>query len=262
MTLPLRAKEYISHDPKDAVFGALQCTKTAWPDASLALPAYKTKQLTTALEQAVYSAHAHRHTQPSSHILIFPNWQHSPYLARNLHSSYTQKLTSIPYLKSHNTQKHMHNTILNIYLVANEKALRLLNHDYVVHTLHETLSNLRGRDTQPIALNLNLNDPTHLDNIQVYKDPYPSIPSKTYTNDPPQIRPYHAAWNQTDFIYTNGPLVTCNPTLGASIVNPRTHNTTHILINSQPERHTINRAELAAITMALEASKLDHTLSI
>ena len=73
MTLPLRAKKHISHDPRDAVFGALPYTKTAWPDDYLALAAYKAKQITIALEQAVYSAHARRHTQPSSHILILPN---------------------------------------------------------------------------------------------------------------------------------------------------------------------------------------------
>jgi hypothetical protein len=73
MTLPLRAKEYISHEPRDAVFGALSYTNTAWADASLAISAYKAEQLTTALEQALYNAHAHRHTQPSSHILILPN---------------------------------------------------------------------------------------------------------------------------------------------------------------------------------------------
>jgi len=55
---------------------------------------------------------------------------------------------------------------LNIYLVANEKALRLLNHDYVTHTLRETLSRILGRDTQPITLNLNVNDPIHLDNVR------------------------------------------------------------------------------------------------
>ena len=127
MTLPLRAEEYISHDPRDVTCGALPYTKTARPDASLALLAYKTEHLTTALEQALYSAHAHRHTQPSSYILILSNWQHSPYLARNLHSSYTHKLTSNPYLQTQTTPKHIHNTRLNIYLVANEKALRLLN---------------------------------------------------------------------------------------------------------------------------------------
>jgi len=73
---------------------------------------------------------------------------------------------------------------------------------------------------------------------------------------------YLAAWNPINFIYTDESMVTGNPTLGASIVNPRTHTTTHIEIKSQPERHIINRAELAAISIALEANKLDHTLSI
>jgi hypothetical protein len=193
LTLPLRANEYISHDPRDVVFGVLPYTKIAWHDASLEFPAYKAEQLTTALEQALYNAHAHRHTQPCSYILILPNWQHSPYLARNLNSSYTQKLTSIPYLQSQNTQKHTHSTRFNIYLVDNEKALRLLNHDYITHTLHDTLSSLLCQDTQLITLNLHLNDPTHLDNNQAYKDLYPSIPSRTYSNDSPQIRPYNAA---------------------------------------------------------------------
>ena len=74
-------------------------------------------------------------------------------------------------------------------------------------------------------------------------------------NNPPHIRPYHAAWNPKEYIYTDGSLVIGNPTLGASIVNPRTQTTTHFEIKSQPERHTINRAELAAITLALEAIK-------
>jgi len=185
MTLPMRAKEYKSHDPKDATLGALPYTKTASPDASLVLPAYKVEHLTTALEQALHNAHAHRHIQPSSHILILSNWQHSPYLARNLHSSYVQKLTSIPYLPTHNTKKHKNNTKLNIYLVANEKALRFLNHDYITHTLHETLSTILGRGNQPITLTLNLKDPTQLDNIPAYKDPYPSIPMKAPPNTPP-----------------------------------------------------------------------------
>jgi len=183
----------MSHDPRDATFGALPCTKTAWSNASLALPTYTDEHLTIAIEQALNNAHAHRHTQSSSHILILPNWQRSPYLARILHSAYSQKITLIPYLHPHNTQKHNHNKKLNIYLVANEEALRLLDHDYVTHIMHETLSNLLGRDTQPITLNLNLKDPTQLNNSQAYRDPYPSIPMKAYTNNPPHTRPYRAA---------------------------------------------------------------------
>jgi ribonuclease HI len=60
----------------------------------------------------------------------------------------------------------------------------------------------------------------------------------------------------------DGSLVTGNTTLGASIVNPSTQTTTHIEIKSQPKKHTINGAELAAITLALETNKHDHTLSI
>ena len=110
-------------------------------------------------------------------------------MARNLHSSYAQKLTSIPYLQTQITQKHTHNTRLNIYLVANEKALRLLNQDYITHAVHETLSTLLNRVTQPITLNHNLKDPTYLDNSQAYKDSYPTIPWNIYTHKPLQIRP-------------------------------------------------------------------------
>jgi ribonuclease HI len=46
-----------------------------------------------------------------------------------------------------------------------------------------------------------------------------------------------------------------NPTLSASIVNPLTQTTTHKYIKSLPERRTINMAELAAITVALELYK-------
>ena len=67
----------------------------------------------------MYNAHARRHTQPSSHDLTLPNGPHSPYLARNLQSSYAQKLTSIPYLPTHNAKKHKNKTKLDIYLVAN-----------------------------------------------------------------------------------------------------------------------------------------------
>ncbi len=176
MTLHLRAKEYISHDPKDTTFGAIPYTKTAWPDASMALPAYQTDHLTTALEQKLYSAHAHQHNQHNSHILILPNWQHSPYLARNLHSAYVQKLTSIPYLPAHNAKKLKNNTKLNIYLVANEKALKLLDSDYITHTLHETLSTILGRDTQPITFTLNLTNPPNSTTTKFTKThtlPYP-----------------------------------------------------------------------------------------
>ena len=75
--LPLRAKVYIPHDPLDSTFGAMPHTRSAWPDTSLALQDYTANKLTRALEQALYSAHAPRHTHPSTHILILPNWKHT-----------------------------------------------------------------------------------------------------------------------------------------------------------------------------------------
>ena len=74
------------------------------------------------------------------------------------------------------------------------------------------------------------------------------------THRPPHLplKPFRAAWNPDSFIYTDGSQKTGNPILGASIVNPQTQTTTHIETKSQPERHIINRVELAAITVALD----------
>ncbi len=46
------------------------------------------------------------------------------------------------------------------------------------------------------------------------------------------------------------------------MVNPRTNTITHIDIKSQPERHAINRAELAAIAVAFKQENSDHHISI
>ena len=50
--------------------------------------------------------------------------------------------------------------------------------------------------------------------------------------------------------------------LGASIVDPTTKTTTHKEIKAQQERHTINKAELAAITTTLDLYKHAPILSI
>jgi hypothetical protein len=111
-----------------------------------------------ALEQAIYSAHAHRHTSPSSHILILPNWEHSPYLARNLHTSYAQKITSIPYYPIYSKQPNNNKPKLNIYLIANEKALSLLNHQHILATLRSVLNNITGKLAH---ITINLQKKTH-----------------------------------------------------------------------------------------------------
>ena len=45
-------------------------------------------------------------------------------------------------------------------------------------------------------------------------------------------------------------------------MNPRTNSITHIDIKSQPERHTINRAELATIALALKQENTEDHMSI
>ena len=50
--------------------------------------------------------------------------------------------------------------------------------------------------------------------------------------------------------------------LGTTILNPIMQTITYIKIKSQPERDTINRAELAAITLALDINKCKPILSI
>jgi len=52
------------------------------------------------------------------------------------------------------------------------------------------------------------------------------------------------------------------PTLGAGVVNPKTNTITHIDIKSQAERHAINRAELAAIVVALKQENTEDHVSI
>jgi len=107
-----------------------------------------------------------------------------------------------------------------------------------------------------ISFNLHKKDPLHIDNNKSYTELYPQISQPTHNPKRSRpIKPFQAAWNPDNFIYTDGSQKTVNPTLGASIINPLARTTTHIEIKSKPERHTINRAELAAITMILEFYK-------
>jgi len=87
---------------------------------TLSLPEFQPNKPTKALEQAIYSAHTHKDSQPIASILLLPDWKHPPYLNRNLHMNYSQKIVTLP---------HTHTTIgtrpikynLNIYIVANSK---------------------------------------------------------------------------------------------------------------------------------------------
>jgi ribonuclease HI len=95
-----------------------------------------------------------------------------------------------------------------------------------------------------------------------YTYPYQEPITRARHNTRYPIRPFQAAWNPNDYIYTDGSRKTENPTLGASIVNPSTHTTIQIDVKSQLERHTINRAELTTITLTLELYQDSPQLSI
>jgi ribonuclease HI len=95
-----------------------------------------------------------------------------------------------------------------------------------------------------------------------YTAPYPPHPPTPSHIDTTPIRHFHATWTPTGFIYTDGSQITGNPTLVASVVDPKHNTITHIEIKSQPERHTINRAELAAIATALDLHRHNPSLSI
>ena len=204
INLPLRAKTYISHDPRDTRFSATPYTHTAWPGTSLAIPEYTPYRLKQALEQAIYSAHAHRHTSPSSQVLILPNWEHSPYLARNLHSTYAQKLTSIPYYPIYNKQPNTSKPKLNIYLIANEKALALLNQQQISITLQQALTTLTGK-ALPINLNLQKKDPKHIDSHTTYTEQYPYTPNLQHTPLPLTYNKFQAAWDPKASCTRTGP---------------------------------------------------------
>ena len=63
--------------------------------------------------------------------------------------------------------------------------------------------------------------------------------------------PHHRRWDPDAHIHIDGSTIPGNPILGAAVADPINSTTTHISVKSQEERHTINIAELAAITVAL-----------
>ena len=74
----------------------------------------------------ISTLHTHNDTQPSASILILPDSKHTPYLARNLHTNYIQKIVTLPHTHATTIGTHPRKYNLNIYIVANSKALILL----------------------------------------------------------------------------------------------------------------------------------------
>jgi ribonuclease HI len=97
---------------------------------------------------------------------------------------------------------------------------------------------------------------------KTYKDIIPNPPPHPTYSPPLIYHTHHNRWNPKDYIYTNGSQVAGNPILGAAVVSPARGTTIHIRVNSNTERHTINRGELAAITVALQQNRTAPQLYI
>jgi hypothetical protein len=115
---------------------------------------------------------------------------HTPYLASNLHKSYTQKLTYIPIHPTSKAPLQKRNTKLNIYLVANEKALSIVDQPIILHILQEALTKLVGTKPPHISLTLSMEDPQHIDSGQSYTNPYPKINPQTLNHRRYPIRQF------------------------------------------------------------------------
>jgi ribonuclease HI len=79
---------------------------------------------------------------------------------------------------------------------------------------------------------------------------------------PPQPIPWQPLHNPEKWTYTDGSYKEGKPRLGASVIHSPTNTTTYIDASGQEETHTIMRAELAAIHVALNVHKHDPWLGI
>jgi len=128
--------------------------------------------------------------------------------------------------------------------------------------MNKTLTQAYGYTVQTTIINTTPLDASIIDSSTSYKDTPTSIQTHQTTTIL-HTKAHNRKWNPKDFVYTDGSQVKGNNTLGAGVINPRTHTTTHIdIIQSQKERHTINRAKLTAITVALKQENAKDHLKI
>jgi hypothetical protein len=127
--------------------------------------------------------------------------------------------------------------------------------------MNTALTQAYGHTVQTTLIDTTTLDATNIDNNTSYKD----IPTQIQTYQTTTIlytKPHRKKWNPKEFVYTCGSQVKDNNSMGAGVVIPRTQSVTHIDIKLQKERHTINRAELVAITLALERENTESHLKI
>jgi hypothetical protein len=192
----------------------------------------------------IVHTHTHKDTQPNASILTIPDWEHTPYVTRSLHTKYIQKIVTL---------SHTHTTIgthhrkynLDIYKVANSRALTLLEPHNIQRTMNTVLTQAYGHTVQTTLIDTPKLDATNIDSITSYKD----IPTPIQTYQTTTIlytKSHNRKWNPKDYVYTNGSQVKGNNTLGAGGGRPaNTERHTHT--NQITKRKTHNQQSRAGI---------------
>jgi len=162
--------------------------------------------------------------------------KHTPYLARNLHTSYVKKIATLPLTHtSQGTQPAKYN--MYVYIIAISKALTLLDADNIQSTLNDTIMILTqsyDKRVRTTRIDNTKSDANDIECNASYKDaPTPLHPHTKTTIL--QTNPHNRKWNPRDFLCTEGSQMKLNPTLGAGVTNPNKLITTHYInIKSQP----------------------------
>ena len=126
----------------------------------------------------------------------------------------------------------------------------LIKQIQIGNTTHET-------PNEPLPTNIATSTDRH------HKPPptnNPIIPQTT--PPPPQPIPWQPLHKPNDWIYTDGSLKKGQPRIGAAVIHSPTNTTTYIDASGQDETHTIMRAELVAIQVALSIYKDDPWIGI
>jgi len=135
-------------------------------------------------------------------ILILPDWKRTPYLARNLHTNYVQKIATLPH--THTEQQHNHSKYnMQVYLVVNSKAISQLDATNIHNTLTTTLTREYGQRAQITTNDTTLSDEQNIDSSKSYTNtPTPALPHDTTSIL--QTKLHDRRWNPREFIYTDG----------------------------------------------------------
>ena len=167
----------------------------------------------------MYSAHHHKRKSPSATLLTLPSWRHTPYLSRNLQTNYAQKLTSIPYYPRSELARDTKYD-LDIYLVANQKALTAIDPNQVQTHLENAIRQTYGALHSKITITTTRPDPTSLDSHIQYNEAQPTVPVPPEKHTSPTYMPHHQRWDPEAFIYTDGSVTSGHPIIGAAVVDP------------------------------------------